>query len=58
MKLGFIDYYLDEWHANRYPTLLRELSGGEIEVAYAYAETDDPNGLTTDAWCQKTTCNG
>lgn len=53
MKLGFIDYYLDEWHANHYPTLLRELSGGEIEVAYAYAETDAPNGLTTDAWCQK-----
>ena len=35
MKLGFIDYYLDEWHANHYPTMLRELSGGEIEVAYA-----------------------
>ena len=58
MKLGFIDYYLDEWHANHYPTLLRELSGGEIEVAYAYAETDAPNGLTTDAWCQKNNVNG
>ena len=54
MKLGFIDYYLDEWHANNYPARLRELSGGELEVAYAYAEIDSPlGGLTTDAWCEK-----
>ena len=44
MKLGFIDYYLDEWHANHYPTLLRELSGGEIEVAYAFAKPMPPTG--------------
>ena len=51
MKLGFIDYYLDEWHANNYPARLRELSGGEIEVAYAFAEIDSPlGGLTTDQW--------
>ena len=54
MKLGFIDYYLDEWHANNYPARLRELSGGEIEVAYAFAEIDSPlGGLTTDQWCEK-----
>ena len=23
-KIGFIDYYLDEWHANNYPQFLRE----------------------------------
>lgn len=51
MKLGFIDYFLDEWHANNYPERIRALSGGEITVAYAYAEIDAPHGLTTDAWC-------
>lgn len=53
MKLGFIDYYLDEWHANNYPERIKELSGGEIEVAYAYAEIDAPSGMTTDEWCEK-----
>lgn len=54
MKIGFIDYYLDEWHANNYPARLKELSGGEVEVAYAFAEIDHPNGgLTTDQWCEK-----
>ena len=54
MKLGFVDYYLDEWHANNYPARLRELSGGEIEVAYAFAEIDSPlGGLTTGQWCGK-----
>ena len=54
MKLGFVDYYLDEWHANNYPARLRELSDGEIEVAYAYAAIDSSlGGLTTDEWCGK-----
>ena len=25
MKIGFIDYYLDEWHANNYPDWFREI---------------------------------
>lgn len=53
MKIGFIDYYLDEWHANTYPEQIKKLSNGEIEVAYAFAEIDSPSGLTTDAWCEK-----
>ena len=54
MKIGFIDYYLDEWHANNYPAKLKALSGGEIEVCYAYAEIDSPiGGMTTDEWCAK-----
>ncbi len=54
MKIGFIDYYLDEWHANNYPQLIREVSGGSAEVAYAYAMMDSPKGgLTTDEWCEK-----
>lgn len=54
-KIGFIDYYLDEWHANNYPALIRETSGGELEVAYAYGMIDSPlpGGMTTDQWCEK-----
>lgn len=55
MKVGFIDYYLDEYHANNYPAWLKEATGGELEVAYAYAKIDSPNegGLTTKQWCEK-----
>ena len=42
MKVGFIDYYLDEWHANHYPQLLQQKSGGRLEVAYAYGKIDSP----------------
>ena len=52
MKIGFIDYYLDEWHANHYPQWLREASGGEMEVVIAYGMIDSPiGGRTTQKWC-------
>ncbi|MDD5727001.1 MAG: Gfo/Idh/MocA family oxidoreductase [Victivallales bacterium] len=38
-KIGFLDYYIDEWHANQYPEML---AAGrwkdEFEVAYAWEE--------------------
>ena len=52
-KIGFIDYFLDEWHANNYPKFIADECGNEFEVAYAYAEIDKPDGLTTDQWCEK-----
>lgn len=53
--VGFIDYYLDEFHANNYPEWLKKASGGELEVKYAYAKMDSPleGGMTTDQWCRK-----
>lgn len=52
MKIGFIDYYLDEWHANHYPQWLREASDGEMEVVIAYGMIDSPiGGRTTEKWC-------
>jgi len=53
IKVGFIDYYLDEWHANNYPNWLKEASKGEIEVAYAYGLIDSPHegGRTSAQWC-------
>ena len=51
--IGFIDYYLDEWHALNYPQFIKDATDGEFEVAYAYAEMDKPGGMTTDQWCEK-----
>lgn len=53
--VGFIDYYLDEFHANKYPAWLKAASQGELEVKYAYAVMDSPlpGGMTTKAWCEK-----
>lgn len=54
MKIGFIDYYLDEWHANNYPKMLKESSDGEIQVAYAYGQIASPiSGKTSKEWCQE-----
>ncbi len=53
IKIGFIDYYLDEWHANNYPKFIAQQFGDEFKVAYAYAEKDKEGGLTTDQWCEQ-----
>lgn len=52
-KIGFVDYYLDEYHANHYPDWIKNFSGGELEVAYAWAKKDAPSGVTTQAWCKE-----
>ena len=31
-KIGFIDNYLDEWHANNYPGMIKALAGDEMEA--------------------------
>ena len=54
IKVGFIDYYLDEWHANTAPKHLEEHSNGEVKVCYAYGEIANPvNGTTSEQWCEK-----
>lgn len=57
-KIGFVDYYLSEWHANNYPAWIKTASkelGTEYEVAYAWAELDTSpkDGVTTAEWCEK-----
>ncbi len=54
MNIGFIDYYLDNWHANSYPGWIRDASGGELRVAAAYASVDSPHagGRSNGAWCE------
>ncbi len=53
-KVGFIDYYLDEWHANNYPQIIAERSEGRYGVACAYGKTDSPiGGMTNAEWSEK-----
>ncbi|MDD3833672.1 MAG: hypothetical protein PHR18_07230 [Oscillospiraceae bacterium] len=52
MKIGFIDYFLDEWHANNYIGWIKDASKGQCEVAYAYGMIDSPKGgKSTEQWC-------
>lgn len=55
MKLGFIDYYLDEWHANNYPAWIQEVTNGEMKVTLAYGMVDSQlaGGRTNAQWCRE-----
>lgn len=53
-KIGLIDYCLDQYHANNYPNWIKEYSGGEMEVAYAWAMTDLPGRRTAEEWSKET----
>lgn len=50
-KIGFIDYYLDQYHARNYPNWLKEASKGELLPAYAWAKQEKPGGGKTNAEC-------
>lgn len=53
-KIGFIDYYLDEWHANNYPEMLKKECGDEMQVCYAYGKIDSPiGGMTNKEWSEQ-----
>lgn len=57
-KIGFVDYYISEWHANHYPAWIKTASekmGEDFTVAYAWAEEflSPVYNETTDQWCEK-----
>ena len=55
--IGFVDYFIDEWHSNNYIPWINELCekyGYDFKVKYAWAETDTfPDKISTDEWCEK-----
>ena len=56
IKIGFIDYYFDNWHTNYYPGFLREAiaaDGYDVELTAAYAFRESPTALKNTAWCEK-----
>lgn len=50
--IGFIDYFLDEWHANKYPGWIQQATNGELKVAYAYGKKDSEQGVDNATWCR------
>lgn len=49
-KIGFIDYFLDEWHAEQYPEWIKTTSKGKFEVVYAYGDVEpELEGKRTNA---------
>ena len=53
--IGFIDYFLNEWHANEYPAMIEAYNrknGTNYCVKYAWAEMDIPGGMSTEEWCK------
>ncbi len=55
--IGFVDYYISEWHANNYPVWIKEIcdeSGEDFCVKYAWAEeyVSPVDGRNTDEWCE------
>ena len=57
-KIGFVDYYISEWHANNYPAWIERIAadmGIEYKIAYAWAEMDvsPVDGKSTAEWCEK-----
>ena len=54
--VGFIDYYLDEWHADNLPQWIENVSQGAVKVCYAWAEIDSPlaEGKTSQEWAEET----
>ncbi len=49
--IGFIDYYLDEWHANMYPAWIRAASKGAWDVTLAWEATAKPGANPINMWC-------
>ncbi len=47
-KIGLIDYYLDQYHAENYPHWIEEASQGEFKALYAYAKINAPGGKTNE----------
>ncbi len=56
-KIGFIDYYLGEWHADNYPAWISEMNkkiGADFVLKYAYGEIDSLlDGRTSEQWCKQ-----
>lgn len=55
-KIGYIDYYVDEWHAHHgFETVkaYNEKTGEDFAIAAVWAETDKQGGMTTAEFCEK-----
>jgi len=56
MKIGFIDYFINEWHSSSYPAWIKQANealGLDYELAYAWAELERSpiDNCSTAEWC-------
>ncbi len=52
-KIGFIDHYLNNFHANEYYKLIKSLHDKDgFEVAYAFGEVEH-DGVDNAAWAKE-----
>ncbi len=52
-KIGFVDYSIDEWHANNYPRWIRASSmADKFQIALAWEKTALPGKATLSEWCR------
>jgi Oxidoreductase family, NAD-binding Rossmann fold len=53
-KIGFIDHYIDNWHSNHFPQMIRESAfKDEFEIALAWEETTPPGKKPLVEWCKE-----
>ena len=51
--IGFIDYYIDEWHANTYPRMIKESRfKEEFAITLAWKEVTLPGNTPLAEWCR------
>lgn len=55
--IGFIDYYISEWHANNYPGWFKDVceeEGKDYVIKYGWSEREDSpwDGRSADQWCK------
>ena len=48
--IGYIDYFLDEWHANNYQRFISDSCGDEFTVTHAYALAEQPDFKEVSNW--------
>ena len=55
LKIGFADWWLDNWHCNFFPGFLRDAireTGLDAAVTHAYGMHTAPSGVTNADWCR------
>ena len=54
IKVGFIDYFLDEWHANEYPNLFAQQSDNvKVTCAYGHIQPPMEGKISNEEWAEK-----
>lgn len=52
-KIGFIDHYINNWHADNFPRMIRDSAfKNDFEIALAWEETTPPGKKPLAEWCR------